>query len=212
MLTIHSFDFNPFAVKTYVVSNQSGECVVIDPGCYLPAEREQLSDYLRSNNLLPKQIWITHTHLDHIFGVKYLKDKYSIPIYAHLEAPSQIKLHPLVSQMYGIPFEPCPMPDLLLSHADTVTIGDDSFQVMYCPGHSTDSVVFYHAQQEMLFSGDVIFAGGIGRTDLPGGDYDTLMASIRNQILPLPPQTKLYPGHGFDSTIEQEKLSNPFII
>lgn len=212
MLSIYSFEFNPFAVRTYIISDKNGNCVIIDPGCYLPAEREKLSHFMRANQLSLQQIWITHTHLDHIFGVKYLKTMYSASIYAHTEAPSQIEFHPAVSQMYGIPFEPCPNPDILLKHGDKVALGEYTFQVMYCPGHSTDSIAFYNAEQNVLFSGDVIFAGGIGRTDLPGGDYDTLITSIHNHILPLPVETTIYPGHGHSTTIEIEKSNNPFII
>ncbi|MCX7743052.1 MAG: MBL fold metallo-hydrolase [Flavobacteriales bacterium] len=210
MINVKSFEFNPFAEITYVLSDNENHCIIIDPGCYNAYEKEELAKYIRKNQLKPQAIWLTHSHLDHIFGVSFLKQQYNIPVIAHQMAPEGIRMQPLVSQMYGIPSEACPLPDKLLNHGDQIMLGNIIFEVIYCPGHSADGIVFYQPESGIAMVGDVLFAGSIGRTDLPGGDYNTLIQNIRTRLFVLPPETKVYPGHGPPTKIGEEIRTNPF--
>lgn len=210
MIKVQAFEFNPFAEITYILSDSDNHCVIIDPGCYHAQEKEELASYIRKNQLKPQAIWLTHSHLDHIFGVSFVKQQFNIPVLAHALAPEGIRIQPLVSQMYGIPSEACPQPDKLLEHGDKIMLGNVTFDVIYCPGHSADGIVFYQPETGIAMVGDVLFAGSIGRTDLPGGDYDTLIHHIKTRLFVLPPETKVYPGHGPPTKIGEEILSNPF--
>lgn len=210
MIKIQAFEFNPFAEITYILSDSNQHCVIIDPGCYQAQEKEELSSYIRKNQLKPQAIWLTHTHIDHIFGVSYIKQLFNIPVVAHELAPDGIRLQPLVSKMYGLIYDDFPLPDKLIKHGDKIYLGNHAFDVIYCPGHSNDGVVFFQPDDKFCIAGDVLFAGSIGRTDLPGGDFDTLINHIRNRLLVLPPETKVYPGHGPSTSIGEEIRSNPF--
>lgn len=210
MIQVHTFEFNMFAENTYILSDNDHHCVIIDPGCYQAQEKEELSSYIRKNQLKPQAIWLTHTHLDHIFGVSYIKQLFNIPVIAHELAPDGIRLQPLVSKMYGFICDDCPQPDMLIKHGDKIYLGNHTFDVIHCPGHSTDGIVFFQPETQFCITGDVLFAGSIGRTDLPGGNYDTLISHIRNRLFVLPPETKIYPGHGPSTSIGEEIRSNPF--
>jgi hydroxyacylglutathione hydrolase len=211
MITIHSFEFNPFAEKTYVLNDENNNCVIIDPGCYHAFEKEKLVEYIRTNEFHPVAIWLTHTHIDHIFGVKYITDYFHIPVYAHLNSKDGIAMQSSVSMMFGIPSDQCPEANNLLDNNDIVDLGEHKFSVIYCPGHSKDSIVFYNETEKFIIGGDVLFQGSIGRTDLPGGDFDTLIHHLKNDILTLPDDVTVYPGHGIPTNIREEKESNPFL-
>lgn len=211
MTTIKSFVFSPFQENTYVVYDDTKECVIIDPGCYLSGEKRLLADFIRKEGLSPVQLLNTHCHLDHVFGNQFVKETYDIPLLMHRgELPV---LHSLVAtgQKYGIPCEASPEPDAFLEDGDEVKFGNTTFKVLLTPGHSPASISFFCELSRFVIAGDVLFERSIGRTDLPGGDYKTLLNSIISRLLPLGDEVVVYNGHGNATTIGKEKQWNPFL-
>lgn len=205
------FTFNPFAENTYVLYDDSKECIIIDPGCSDAGERSVLIDFIESNNLVPKHLVNTHCHIDHVLGNKYVSEYFDLPLTAHQGEKVVLEMQPTVSQMYGIPYDGSPEITVFLEEGDLLEFGNTKLQVMYTPGHSPASISLYDANSQQLIAGDVLFAGSIGRTDLPGGDFDTLINSIKSNFFPLPDDVVVYPGHGESTTILKEKQSNPFL-
>lgn len=189
------------------------EATVVDPGGAGAALRP-IFDALEAQGARCTQIWLTHSHLDHCGGVAQLQAQTSAKLYAHPGERMYRERVREIAAMYGIPpseFEPCPEPQVPLEGGERVTLGALEFEVRFTPGHSPGHVVFYHRASQRLIAGDTLFSGSIGRTDLPGGDHATLLESIRSQILVLPPETAVLPGHGPDTTVGQEAQSNPFL-
>ncbi|MBX7145354.1 MAG: MBL fold metallo-hydrolase [Oligoflexia bacterium] len=188
----------------------SGTAVVIDPGGDVP----HILQVLKQRGWRCVEIWLTHSHLDHCGGVTELIAASGAKLTAHaLEREFRERVAEIAA-MYGIPqdqFKACPEPDRAVVASDVLRFGGQKFEVRFTPGHSPGHVVFYCAELGLLLAGDTVFAGSIGRTDLPGGDYEQLMQSIAEQILTLPDSTKLLPGHGPDTTIGEERRSNPFL-
>ncbi len=211
MLTVEAFTFNPFAENTYLIYNHEKECIIIDPGCYNQAEKNILQEHIKDNHLKPTVIFLTHTHIDHIFGLAAMKSTYGVPILAHPMAETGINTTGLVAQMYGLNVEEPPPIDQFINEGDDFKLGAQSLQIFFCPGHAPDHLVLYSEKDGFAIVGDVIFKESIGRTDLPGGDYQTLMDSIHQKILILPSNTVLYSGHGPETTIKQEITNNPFL-
>lgn len=216
MLTVDSFTFNPFSENTYLVYNQDKECIIIDPGCYSLEEKKTLINHIEKNNLRPMYIFLTHSHIDHIFGLAAIKLIYNVPILGHPKADMGLKSTHLVAKLYGLSIDDPPPIDQFMNNGDIVQLGKDHFQILFCPGHAPDHLVLYADHglgQEEGFAivGDVIFKESIGRYDLPGGDFNVLMASIQQKILTLPSITVLYPGHGAETTVKQEINNNPFL-
>ena len=210
-MQVHSLTFNPFQENTYLIADADGTCAIVDPGCYTPAEQAELHDYVRDHNLRPVACWLTHAHLDHILGCAYVHRTWGL---VPLMTPGEKPLYDRAvqqAQMYGIPgVEAGPVPTAFLQ-GETLTLGSLTLQVLPTPGHSPASVCLYHAASGQVIAGDVLFAGSIGRTDLPGGSYEVLLRSIHEQLLTLPDATRVYPGHGPSTTIGIERGSNPFL-
>lgn len=211
MLTIKSFVFNPVQENTYVVSDEKDACCLIDPGCYFGNERATLSEYIEQNGLIPKILLNTHCHLDHIFGNKFVYDTWDLPLHLHEKEKPVLDNAPAAGLRWGLPFENYRGELIYLAQGDRVTLGDNELTVLFLPGHSPGSVGFYCEAQGWLIGGDVLFRGSIGRTDLPGGDHDTLLRSIREELWSLPDEVVVYPGHGEETTIGWEKANNPFL-
>jgi glyoxylase-like metal-dependent hydrolase (beta-lactamase superfamily II) len=211
MLQIHSAVFNPFSENTYVIYNDMGQCWIVDPGMYGPDEVKQLQDFIEGKGLKPQAIINTHTHIDHIFGVQALMDAYDIPFYADKREAPVLANAVGSAMMFGLSFKTAPVVTEYLNLEQPLMLGDDQIEIRLAPGHSPGSVVFYYSKGGWAIGGDVLFSGSIGRSDLPGGDMDTLLASIRTQLYTLPDGTIIYPGHGPETTIEEEKRSNPFV-
>jgi hydroxyacylglutathione hydrolase len=212
MITVKTFVFNEFQENTYLLIENSGLCKVIDPGMNSDAERQQFDHFIASNKLRLEAIVNTHCHVDHVLGCQYLKRKYSLPFYIHrLEIPL---LEQAVSygNFFGIEIEPPPLPDFYLNEDEVLEVGTSQFKIIHVPGHSEGSVAFYNSEQEIVITGDVLFKGSIGRTDLTGGDYATLINSIKSKIMTLPGNTLVLPGHGVSTSIEAERKTNPFLI
>jgi glyoxylase-like metal-dependent hydrolase (beta-lactamase superfamily II) len=211
MLNINFFTFNAFEENTYIISNEKKQCWIVDPGMADANEVSALMSHLENKQLQPQAIINTHAHLDHIFGVKPLIDKYNIPFGIHeLELPV-LERAESTAAMFGIRLTDVPKASFYIKENTPLQLGDDSVEVLLTPGHSPGSISFYYPKGNWAVAGDVLFSGSIGRTDLPGGDFDTLISSIRSQLFTLPGMTTVLPGHGPSTTIEEEKNSNPFL-
>ena len=212
MLTLAVFTFNAFQENTYLIINENNkECWIVDPGMYGQEETNQLTDYIAMRELIPQAVMNTHAHIDHIFGVQAIKDLYRIPFLLHdMELPV-LKMGAQSAAMFGFEFKGSPTPDSFIKAGQTMMLGADEVTVFHTPGHSPGSISFYYPAGSWVIAGDVLFNGGIGRTDLPGGNFDTLINSIRTHLFTLPGATKVYSGHGPVTTIDAEMLHNPFL-
>lgn len=211
MLSVHKFTFNPIQENTYVLHAENGDCCIIDPGCYFDEERNELVRFIQSKKLKPVYLLNTHCHLDHVFGNKFVSDTWQLPLYLHETEKMVLSFAPKSADMYGLPFENYNGEMKWLNPGDIIKIGDSELKVLFTPGHSPGSVSFYNEKDGYVISGDVLFSGSIGRTDLPGGDYDQLERSIKTELYTLPDETKVYSGHGGGTSIGFEKRNNPFV-
>ncbi|MEK0413425.1 MAG: hypothetical protein RL070_913 [Bacteroidota bacterium] len=211
MIHIKAFTFSPISENTYVLYNNEGKAIIIDPGCYFPNEQETLKDFLTDNSLTPVYLLNTHCHLDHVFGNKWVHETYSLEPHLHPNEEAMLALAPVSGERWGLPFQNYTGPLHFLNDGDTVLLGETEIQVILAPGHSPGSICFYIPSQGDLIGGDVLFRGSIGRTDLPGGDSETLLNSIREKLWVLPDETVVYSGHGIKTTIGYEKRNNPFL-
>lgn len=211
MITIKTFVFNPFQENTYILSDESGSCIIIDAGCYQANEYDLLHQYIKTNNLIPEKLINTHGHIDHILGVKQLSDKYKIPFYIHAKEQLILDQANMHAALYGFSFHGLPEKIDNFDESGSISFGNSTLKVLYVPGHSKGSVALYSPNDNFVITGDVLFKGSIGRSDLPGGDYDELMNSITTQLLVLDQQTLVFPGHGPYSSIGIEIKTNPFL-
>ena len=211
MLTVQPFTFNPVQENTYVVYNEKKHCCIIDPGCYFASEEQELTDFIRSNGLQPLYLLNTHCHLDHIFGNRFVQKTYNLVLHLHkLEQP--VLAHgPASGQLWQMPFDNYDGPLTFLEDGEVVKMDDDELEVLFTPGHSPGSISFYSRENKFVISGDVLFQGSIGRTDLPGGDFAQLEESIKTKLYLLPEDTIVFSGHGETTTIGDEMKSNPFV-
>lgn len=205
------FTFNAFGENTYVLYDDTKECVIIDPGCSDTAEQKTLVSFIAGNNLIPTVLFNTHCHIDHVLGNKFVSEKYGLALSSHKGEQQVLDMQPMVSNMYGIAYDPSPSISIFYDGGDELTFGNTTLKVLFTPGHSPASISLYHPPTAILVAGDVLFQQSIGRTDLPGGNMDTLLASIRERFFVLPDNTTVYPGHGPETTIGEEKRSNPFL-
>ncbi|ODT35841.1 MAG: MBL fold hydrolase [Sphingobacteriales bacterium 41-5] len=211
MLSIKSFEFNPIQENTYLLFNEQGGCAIIDPGCYYENERKQLKAFIEDKKLTPRYLINTHCHLDHVFGNKFVADTWNLPLHLHETEKQVLNFAPKSAEMYGLSFENYSGAMNYLNEGDIIKLGEDELTVLLTPGHSPASLSFYCEKDGFLISGDVLFSGSIGRTDLPGGDFATLENSIKTKLYTLPDETKVYPGHGRGTSIGFEKKNNPFV-
>lgn len=211
MLNVNFFTFNAFDENTYLIANDKKQCWIVDPGMYGEDEIKVMTDYISSKQLQPQAIINTHAHLDHIFGADALKDKYKIPFGLHEQELPVLDMAASSGAMFGFNFPVAPVPDFFIKEGEALKLGDDVLQVFFTPGHSPGSISFYYPQGNWVISGDVLFSGSIGRTDLPGGNFDTLIRSVRTQLFTLPGATTVLSGHGDATTIAQEQKHNPFL-
>ena len=211
MLQIKSFVFSPIQENTYILYNEFRECIIIDPGCYFDEEKEALKTFIEVEKLKPVLLLNTHCHLDHVFGNKFIAEKYSLTLHLHEKEQQVLAFAPTSGLMYNMPFDNYTGEFLLLKEGDIIKLGDDELKVIEAPGHSPGSVCFYCTAQNFVIGGDVLFQRSIGRTDLPGGSHETLLKNIRQKLLVLPEETIVYSGHGLPTTIGEEKKYNPFL-
>ncbi|WP_372950244.1 MBL fold metallo-hydrolase [Mariniphaga sp.] len=211
MLKIEKFVVNPLQENTFVLSDETGECIFIDPGFYFDVEQKEIIDYVADNNLKPLKITNTHCHFDHIMGVEFIRNHFKIPFYAHSDDAFWVKQAIFQGKMFGFEMEPVQAPEYFYQENETLKFGNTELEIIHVPGHSPGHVVFYSEQENLLIAGDVLFNGSIGRTDLPGGNYETLISGIKEKLFKLPDETKVYCGHGPETTLGFEKKSNPFL-
>ena len=211
MLKIKSFVFSPIQENTYLLYNEFNQCAIIDPGCYFDAEEEVLTQFIKDNSLTVIHLLNTHCHLDHVFGNKYVAETYSLTPQIHKNEEQVLAFAPTSGLMYDLPFDNYTGQLLFLKEGDVVTIGKDELVVIEAPGHSPGHICFYNKAQGFLIGGDVLFNRSIGRTDLPGGNYDELIKNIKEKLLVLPNKTIVYSGHGETTTIGEEKVENPYL-
>ncbi|MFD1000640.1 MBL fold metallo-hydrolase [Ohtaekwangia kribbensis] len=210
MLQLQSFVFNPLQENTYVLFDETKECVIIDPGCYEREEQYDLADFIETNQLKVVKLLNTHGHVDHVLGNAFVKETYKTKLYIHEQDAATLKAVKVYAPHYGFFQYQEAEPDIYLKEGEAVTFGNQSLDVLFVPGHAPGHIAFYHAASKTLIGGDVLFYNSIGRTDLPGGNYDTLIDSIHQKLFTLPDDVTVYPGHGPETTIGYEKKTNPF--
>ena len=211
MLKIKSFVFSPIQENTYLLYNEFKDCVIIDPGCYFPEEKDELKAFITQSGLKPRMLLNTHCHLDHVFGNKFIAETYGLTLQLHEKEKHMLDIAPASGLMYDMPFENYAGGFIYLEEGDTVLLGEDELKVIEAPGHSPGHICFYCSSQNFIISGDVLFNRSIGRTDLPGGNHQMLLKNIREKLFVLPDETIVYSGHGPETTIGEEKKYNPFL-
>ena len=211
-MQIQVFTFNQFFENTIIVFDKTKECVIIDPGCYTISEKDTLQKYISTNNLIPVKLINTHCHIDHILGNNFIAKTYDIELEMNANDMELIKSSNEIAQLYGFTdYEMSPLPKKFLNEGDTLEFGNSQFKILFTPGHAPGHISLYSEKDGLLISGDILFNNSIGRTDLPGGNYDLLIESIKNKILTLNDNTIVYCGHGPSTTIGNERLNNPFL-
>ena len=210
-MKVAQFTFNAFQENTYILYDNSLECVVLDPGCNNDEERKTLVKFIEDNNLKPTKLINTHCHIDHVLGNKFIAEKYDLQLEAHEGEAQVLGTCETVSNMYGIPYEGSPSIGKFIKEDTDYTFGESVLKTIFTPGHSPASLCFYCEADKILIAGDALFQGSIGRTDLPGGNYDLLIKNIKEKLLVLPEDVTVYSGHGPSTTIGREKMSNPFL-
>jgi hydroxyacylglutathione hydrolase len=210
-MEIYKLVFSPIQVNTYVLADESGDCAIIDCGCYDKNEFSELTGLLDSKKLKPVLLLNTHCHLDHIFGNGFVNEKYRLSPYSNeLDEPNRKNAvnHAL---LFGLSMEIPPEPAGYISDGQKIVFGNSSLVALHVPGHTAGSLSYYCEKDGCVFTGDALFAGSIGRSDLPGGNFETLIKSIKSRLLTLPAGTIVYSGHGPETTIGIETNTNQYL-
>lgn len=211
MISIQQFAFNPYRENTYVLFDETLECVIIDPGMYDAEEQNELVRFIKDHKLKPVLLLNTHCHIDHVLGNKFVFDNWSLKPQFHPGELQILQAVPGYAPQMGFHYELSPEPEVFLGESGTVKFGNSQLELIFAPGHSPAHLCFYAAADNFLIGGDVLFYTSIGRTDLPGGNHSQLINSIRNNLFILPDDCTVYPGHGQSTTIGFEKQHNPFL-
>jgi glyoxylase-like metal-dependent hydrolase (beta-lactamase superfamily II) len=211
MITLKRFVFNELGVNSFVLHDQTLECVIIDPGCNAVSQQNELRDYINGNKLKVTGAILTHGHFDHVMGLSWLKSEFHCPVLMHRDDLNQIEHIDKYAGIFGFVIERVPLPDKYMTEDETYSFGNSVLKVIHVPGHSPGSICLYSEEGRFLICGDVIFLGSIGRTDLPGGNHNALIKGIREKLLVLPRETIVWPGHGPNTTIGNEHDTNPFL-
>ena len=211
MINLKKFTFNPYQENTYVLFDETGACVIIDPGMYEGSEQNELVSFIKEKQLQPQLLLNTHCHIDHVLGNKFVYDNWLLKPQFHLgELPILQAVVSYAPQM-GMHYEVSPSPETFLPETGTITFGESTLELIFAPGHSPAHLCFYAREENFLIGGDVLFYRSIGRTDLPGGNHQQLIRSIKENVFQLPDDCEVFPGHGPATTIGFEKTNNPFL-
>ena len=211
MINVKIFTFNPLQENTYILYTDDLECIIVDPGCYFEPEREKLAGFIEKTGLKPTLLVNTHCHLDHVFGNKFIKETYNLDLYIHQGEQVVLEHAPTSGLMWNVPFDNYEGPIHYLVPGKVISLGEESLEILFTPGHSPASVSFYARESGFVIAGDVLFRESIGRTDLPGGSPEVLVKSIMEQLYVLPDETVVYSGHGVPTKIGHEKKHNPYV-
>jgi hydroxyacylglutathione hydrolase len=211
MIRIKKFVFNELEVNTLVLYDETRQCIIIDPGCTKETEQQELKQFIKDHLLIPVYIVNTHGHFDHISGNAWAKSEFSCPLSINKHDLAILHQAIQIAGIFGINIEKSPVPDRFLEEKDLVSFGNSGLSVLHVPGHSPGSICLYSSNDGLLICGDVLFNGGIGRTDLMGGDYYLLVTGIIKKLMILPRKTVVWPGHGINTTIGDEYDTNPFL-
>ncbi len=211
MIRVSLLNYNPIQVNTYIIAAENGSCIILDPGCMSEKEETHLAAFIEQEKLSPKAVWLTHLHLDHVYGAAFAAAKWSIPVFA---GKNDSYLHGKAGEMasqWGLPSPKDFSVSQWIADGDVLTLEGESFEVREVPGHTSGSVVYYNAENKVCFCGDVLFRTSVGRSDLPGGDGNALIANIRQKLMTLPDDIVVCPGHGPTTTIGDERKLNPYL-
>jgi len=203
--------FNEFQENTYVLWDETKECVIVDPDCYAPAEQSELVDFIRLHQLKPVKLLNTHCHIDHVLGNDRVMQQYDIELYMHEGEIFTYNDTLRWTTLFGMPSLLIPIKKVFVSEKDSIKFGNSTLSIAFTPGHSAASITFYNLEWQFAIVGDVLFRESIGRTDLPGGNYNMLIHSIRTQLLLWPDEMRIYSGHGELTTIGHERKFNSFL-
>jgi hydroxyacylglutathione hydrolase len=211
-MIVSGFTFNAFSENTYLLHDATGACAIVDPGCYDAREQQALKQYIEEHSLRVELLLNTHCHIDHVLGNQFVLDTWpGTPFLIHEADAATLRAVQTYAANYGFPLYHPAEPTGFLTPGEPLRFGETTLEVRFAPGHAPGHVVFYHEPTSTVIGGDVLFRGSIGRTDLPGGDFETLIRSIRDQLFTLPDDTTVYPGHGPATTIGHERTTNPFL-
>ncbi|MBC8319870.1 MAG: MBL fold metallo-hydrolase [Bacteroidetes bacterium] len=211
MISVKKFAFNPFQVNTYLLYDETAECVIIDAGMDGDFEETEITEYINNHNLKPVMLMLTHAHIDHIVGNNFIADTYSLPLTAHKDCVPFLTNATAYAATFGLTMDKVKNIDNYIDENKEIKFGNSKLKVLYTPGHANGSLCFYSPEDNFVITGDVLFNQSIGRTDLPTGNYDLLQQSIWEKLFALPDETVVYPGHGPDTSIGFEKVNNPFV-
>lgn len=211
-MNIKIFTFNQFFENTFIISDSTNECIIIDPGCYDKNEKQILQDYILSNNLVPTRLINTHCHIDHILGNNFVSKTWDLELEIHQKDIDLLKNSKDIADLYGfVNYEKSPITNKFLVEGDIIEFGKSNLEVVFTPGHAPGHISLYSKNENFIISGDVLFNNSIGRTDLPGGNYNTLIDTIKSKFLCLDDSTVVYCGHGPSTTVGKERINNPFL-
>ncbi|WP_256010954.1 MBL fold metallo-hydrolase [Desertivirga xinjiangensis] len=210
MIHVHSFVNNPYQENTYILFDESRQCVIIDPGMYTGAEQNAITKYIAEQKLSPVLLLNTHCHIDHVLGNKFVFDTYGLKPQFHEGELPLLTAVPSYAPAQGFQYEVSPLPERFLPETGSINFGNSELEIIFAPGHSPAHLCFYSKTEKIVIGGDVLFYGSIGRTDLPGGNHAQLLSNIREKLFVLPDATIVYPGHGRETSIGFEKQHNPF--
>jgi hydroxyacylglutathione hydrolase len=211
MITVKSFTFNEFQENTYILFDETKECVIIDPGCYKPSEQQELVQYIKSNDLKPVTLLNTHCHIDHVLGNSFVSEYFKLNLYMHEGELFTYNDTRRWTALLGIAPLDIPEHTIFVTEKDTITFGNSELNIAFTPGHSIASISFYNLSQKFAIVGDVLFLESVGRTDLPGGNHQTLIHTIQSVLFAWPDDMTIYSGHGNPTTIGHERQFNPFL-
>ena len=211
MITLKRFTFNPFQVNTYLLYDESGECIIIDAAMDGSSEEAEIAEYIKDHNLIPVMLLLTHAHVDHIGGSKFIIDNYDMKLTAHKDCVPFLANASAYASTFGLTIDDKLEIDNFIDEDNEIKFGNSALKVLFTPGHANGSLCFYSPENHFVITGDVLFNQSIGRTDLPTGNYDLLQNSIWEKLFILPDETVVYPGHGPETSIGFEKLNNPFV-
>lgn len=212
MISVQKLTFNPFQENTYVLFDETKECVIIDPGCYEEHEQNELTQFIETNELKPVKLISTHSHIDHVLGNKFVMETYGIELQIHKQDLQTLVSVPTYAANYGFTnYQPCEVPTSFFEEGDTITFGNSKLDILFVPGHAPGHVAFVAQEEQFVINGDCLFYGSVGRVDLPGGDAATLVHSIKTKLFTLSDEFVVYCGHGPETTIGFEKQNNRYL-